>query len=246
MSIKLRYPDLTVPGPIDPVKRLQSYLYQVVDELNIALTTLDTQATEAKETATAAVTAAGNAGQKAPKAAFNDIKSLIIKSAEIVEAYYEVINKRLEGQYVAKSDFGEYTEATAAEIEANSTSITQLYENMQQIISDIDHVENTIIEVNAHIKTGLLGYDDTGAPVYGLEIGQRTELNGDEVFNKYSRFTADRLSFYDSNDNEVAYISDRKLYINDVEVTGSFQISGFLDTVMGDGSVVTKWVGGGA
>lgn len=244
--IKLRYPDITVPGPIDPIRRLQGYLCQVVDELNIALTTLDTQATEAKEAATAAVTAAGNAGQKAPKAAFNDIKALIIKSAEIVEAYYEVINKRLEGQYVAKSEFGEYTEATAAEIEANSTSITQLYENMQQIISDIEQVENTIIEVNAHIKTGLLDYDDTGAPVYGLEIGQRTEVNGDEVFNKYARFTADRLSFYDSNDNEVAYISDRKLYINDVEVTGSFQISGFLDTVMGDGSVVTKWVGGGA
>lgn len=247
MSIKLRYPDLTVPGPIDPVKRLHSYLYQVVDELNIALTSLEVQATEATQVASTAADAAGKAGQKPPKAAFNDIKSLIIKSADIVDAYYEVINKRLEGQYVAKSDFGEYTEETAAEIEANSTGITQLYENMQQIITDIENVEHTLIEVNAHIKTGLLGYDEeTGAPVYGLEIGQRTEIEGEEVFNKYARFTADKLSFYDNNDNEVAYISDRKLYIGNVEVTGSYKLGGFMDIVLADKSVVTKWVEGGA
>lgn len=246
MSIKLRYPDFTVPGPIDPIKRLHSYLYQVVDELNIAIDSIEGKAAEAQQKASDAVAAAGNAGQKSPKASFNDIKSLIIKSADIVEAYYEVINKRLEGLYLAKSDFGTYTEATAAEIEANSTGITQLYENMQAILTDIENVANTLIEVNAHIKSGLLYYDDTGAPVYGLEIGQRTEIDGEEVFNKYARFTSDKLSFYDSNDNEVAYISDQKLHITHAEVTGSFKISGFLDTVMGDGSVVTKWAEGGA
>lgn len=246
MSVSLRYPDFTIPGPIDPMIRLHNYLYQVVDELNITLTGLENQTTEAKQAASAAVISAGKAGQSSPKASFNAIKSLIIKSADIVEAYYDVINKRLEGLYVAKSDFGKYTEETAAEIEANSTGVAQLYEHMQQIITDIENVESSLIEVNAHIKTGLLYYDDTGTPVYGLEIGQRTEIDGEEAFNKYARFTSDKLSFYDSNDNEVAYISDQKLYITHVEVTGSYRISGFVDTVMEDRSVVTKWVEGGA
>ena len=109
---------------------------------------------------------------------------------------------------------------------------------------------------NAHIKSGLLYYageDGTeysseipnGAPVYGLEVGQRIVADGVETFNKYARFTANKLSFYDQNDNEVAYISDYKLYITYVEVIGSFKQGGFIDTTLGDKSVVTKWIGGG-
>jgi hypothetical protein len=44
----------------------------------------------------------------------------------------------------------------------------------------------------------------------------------------------------------VAYISDKKLYITNVEVTGSFSLGGFVDTVLPDRSVVTRWVEGGA
>jgi hypothetical protein len=112
-------------------------------------------------------------------------------------------------------------------------------------VSELEGVENAVIEVNAHIKSGLLYYGEDGAPVYGLEIGQRNEIDGQEVFNKFARFTADRLAFYDQNDNEVAYISDRKLYITHVEVKGSFLMGGFTDTVQTDGSVVTKWIGMG-
>jgi len=72
---------------------------------------------------------------------------------------------------------------------------------------------------------------------------QRNEIYGEEVFNKYARFSSEKLSFYDRNDNEVAYISDKKLYIMDVEVTGSLSIGGFIDTALADGGVVTKWVG---
>jgi hypothetical protein len=80
--------------------------------------------------------------------------------------------------------------------------------------------------------------------VYGVEIGQKNTIDGEEVFNKFARFTADRLSFYDQNDSEVAYISDYKLYIRNAEITSSLKIGGFVDTVMPSGDVVTKWVGG--
>ena len=86
--------------------------------------------------------------------------------------------------------------------------------------------------------------DETGIPVYGIEVGQRTEVNGEEVFDKYARFTANRLSFFDANGNEVAYISDYKLFISNVEVTGSYRIGHLVDTVQSDGSIVTKYTGG--
>jgi hypothetical protein len=114
---------------------------------------------------------------------------------------------------------------------------------------------NRLDEVNAHIKSGILYYAGeggtessveipNGTPVYGLEVGQRVVSNGVKTFNKYARFTANKLSFYDQNDNEVAYISDYKLYISSVEITGSFKQGGFVDKTLEDKSVVTKWIGG--
>lgn len=242
MSVKLRYPDMS-KGQADGYLQVRSYLRQLVDELNVALQQVESTASQAVVLAKSSG-ARGGSGQS-PQATFNSIKSLIIKSADIVESYYDVINKRLEGLYVAKSDFGTYSEETAQTIKANSTQIQRLYENIQQIVTDIENVEHTLIEVNAHIYSGLLYYDEQGVPVYGLEIGQRTEIDGEEVFNKYARFTSGKLSFYDNNGNEVAYISDKKLYITHVEITGSLRIGGLVDTVLADGSVVTKWVTGG-
>ena len=241
--IKLRYPDFSTPSQAEPLKRVQSYLYQIVDELNIALANVDGQGADARTQVISTASSDANS-EKEAQATFSSIKSLIIKSADIVEAYYEVINKKLEGLYVAKSDFGTYVEQTGAEISANSYAISQNYTNVQQILSEIE-TDIKEIDVRANIKSGLLGYDDSGVPVYGLEIGQRTEVDGEEVFNKYAQFTADKLAFFDQNGNEVAYISDRKLYITEVEVTGSYKISGFVDTILADKSVVTKWVEGG-
>lgn len=243
MSGNIRLPNIDGTTSAQQLSQIKGYLYQLVEQLNYTLTDMETGGTRVVMTGGTSNTAAEKKNEAA--ASFNSIKSLIIKSADIVNAYYDTISKRLEGMYVAESDFGTYTEQTAQDIEANSTSIESLYSNIQTIITDIENVEHTLIEVNAHIKSGLLYYDEEGVPVYGLEIGQKTEIDGEEVFNKYARFTSDRLSFYDQNDNEVAYISDKKLYITHIEVTGSYQMSGFVDNVLSDGSIVTKWIGYG-
>ena len=258
--IQLRYPQLTkpdfggkpggyqLPAPVDPIV---SYLHQLVSDLNIALSDLDAR-TGNSGREVRSVPSGGAGGQtdggKDSEATFNELKALIIKSADIVNAYYEIISTRLAGSYVAKSEFGTFSEETEQMLEATSTAVEQMFTHIQEIITDVEAVEHTLIETTAHIKSGLLYHDEGGVPVYGLEIGQRNEVDGEEVFNKYARFTADKLSFYDANDNEVAYVSDRRLYILHVHVTGSFTLGNFVDTVLADGSVVTRWVenGGGA
>ena len=246
MSSNLRYPNITGQSESAKLAQVQSYLHQLVDQLNYALKTIETEST----TAAAAAATAGTKAEPTPqdaKATFNSIKSLIIKSADIVNAYYDEINARLSGVYVAESDFGVYAEETDLKFQATSEAIEQQYINIQQILSDIDGLENALIKVNANISTGLLYYDENGVPVYGMEIGQRTEIDGVEVFNKYARFTSDRLSFFDQNGTEVAYISDKKLYITHIQVTGSYTIGALVDTALADGSVVTRYVvNGGA
>ena len=246
MSINLRLPNITETSPEGQLRQMHSFLYQTIEQLNWALNTLESGGSGAvvMKGKNTVGNSSGGEDKKDSSINFNELKAMIIKSADIVEAYYDEISERLDGKYVAISDFGKYTEDTSHLIVKNSDYINQIFGNIREITTNIDNVEHTLIDVNAHIKTGLLYEDDQGVPIYGLEIGQKTEIDGEEVFNKYARFTADELSFYDSNGMKVAYISDRKLYIANIEITGSFSQGGFVDSVQSDLSVVTRWVGG--
>lgn len=237
--INIRLPNITSNTEQGQLLQVKSYLHQLVQELNWALTSIEsgsgTESTK-KSTSVNAVT------KEELTTSFNELKSMIIKSSNTVMAYSEAAEERYKSLYVAQSDFGTYTEEAQQTIEKNSKAIESFYKNMQEILTDLETLEHSLIEVSANIKSGVLYYDDNGVPVYGVEIGQRTKLDGVEVFDKFARLTSERLSFYDQNDNEVAYISDRKLYITHVEISGSFRMGGFIDTVLSDGSIVTKWV----
>lgn len=226
--------NLRLPATLNMTNaQMASYLYQMVQDLNMALLQVENQASEVRITADNAAQEAG----KTPEQKFADLKALIIKSADIVNEYYETMQTRLSGDYVAQSTFGTFSEKTTADLEASSKAIEQNYQNLQTI-------ESYMIGVNAYINTGLLYYTDQAVPVYGVEVGQRTETDGKEVFNKYARFTSDKLSFFDANGNEVAYFADYKLYETNVQITGTFQVGDLVDSAMSDGSVVTTYIGG--
>lgn len=239
--INIRLPNITANSEREQLLQVKSYLHQLVQELNWALSTIESGNSPKVEVAgtNGAVT------KQELATSFNSLKALIIKSSDTVMAYSEAAEERYKSLYVAQSDFGTYTEQASQEIQKNSTAIESFYENMQQILTDIETLEHSLIEVSVNIKSGLLYYDDSGIPVYGVEVGQRTEIDGVEVFDKFARFISDRLSFYDQNGNEVAYISDRKLHITHVEIEGTFRMGGFVDMVQPDRSIVTKWVEGG-
>ena len=240
--INLRLPNITANTEHGQLLQVKSYLHQLVQELNWALTSIES----GNNVKVTKKTEGSNAVTKEELATtFNELKSLIIKSSSTAMAYSEAAEERYNSLYVAKSDFGTYTEEASQTIAKNSKSIESFYEDMQEIITDLETLEHSLIDVNANIKSGLLYYDDSGVPVYGVEVGQRTNIDGVEVFDKFARFTSDRLSFYDQNDNEVAYISDRKLYITHVEIKGTLRTGNFMDIVLSDGSIVTKWVGTG-
>ena len=238
MSMDIRLPNITATTEAGKLQQVQSYLFQLVEQLNFALKSVESAAGSnvIQETATST----GVSREQEAQASFNSIKALIIKSADIVNAYYDVISEKLSGEYVAESEFGTYREVTEQTITKTSTMVEQNFRSVQQIITDLEGLQHKLIEVDAYINSGHLYDDEDGVPIYGLEIGQRTEIDGVEVFNKYARFTAEKLSFFDHNGHEVAYVSDKKLYITHIEVTGSFAIGKLVHTVLADGSVVTR------
>ena len=239
--MNIRLPNINAATEKDQLIQVKSYLHQLAQELNWALSSLESSST-AKDTGKKA--SSGAVTKEEMTTSFNELRSLIIKSAETVSAYYEEAEKKYSSLYVAQSDFGTYKEEAEQLIKENATSIEQFFTDLQEIITQ-NALEHSKIDVSSNIRSGLLDTDDNGVPVFGVEVGQRTAIDGVEVFDKFARFTSDRLSFFDQNDNEVAYISDRKLYINHVEVNGTFHMGGFMDTELSDGSIVTKWVGTG-
>lgn len=274
MSIDLRMPSINGTDR-EQLIQIRSYLYQLIPQLQWALdnvsgtaATSDAAVQAAQHKVVESTPAISNASAEAT---FAKLKPLIIKSSDIVQAYYEKINNMLEGIYVAESDFGVYVEQTALQLEQTSQYVNQKYSDVQTIISDEIGVVNSIVDstasditklndalkqaetamdalktfvmnTEAHIKTGLLDEVD-GVPVFGVEVGQTHSYNGELRYTRYARFTSDRLSFFDQNDSEVAYVSNEKLYITNAEITGNLKLGGFImDTSKG---LAIKWAGRG-
>ena len=241
MSIDIRLPNINSATEQGQLSQMRSYLYQLVEQLNWALNTVQDGAVQTVVQPMTAPTASGAAAaEQEAQDTFNSIKSLIIKSADIVNAYYETMRLRMDGEYVAESDFGVYRRTTAAELSATTDSVNQLYTDLQSVEETAEGAYDSVRAVTANIKTGLLYTNESGVPVYGLEVGQRNVENGVESFRKYARFTANRLSFYDQNDTEVAYISDYKLFITQAQITGSITLGRYVAD-MSDG-LAFKWV----
>ena len=234
-NIDIRLPNITAATPDGQMKQMQSYMHQLVQQLNWALNTID----EAVAGNTSSVVMSKQSEDISPEEAantFNSIKSLIIKSADIVKSYEETMRKDFNGEYVAISDFGTYTEQTSATIEENSKGVTELYNRVETIGNDVE-------STNAYIKRGYLGDykngDLMGESAYGYGVGETDESG---IFNQYAWFTSKRLSFFDNGGNEVAYISANRLYINDAIFQGTVHFGGYkMDT--SDGLAFT-WIGG--
>ena len=148
-----------------------------------------------------------------PQAVNAGLKALILKSAQVTQVLEQRVAQRLEGKYVAQSQFGTFRQETSQQLTANSRGLTQQFENVQQLTSAVTELDSGLRAVSATIRTGELADG-----VYGVEIGQQEGENGIIRFRRYARLTADRLSFYDSNQVEVAYISDRKLHVTAAQV----------------------------
>lgn len=300
MPIELRLPNINGMTEKEQLAQIRSYLYQFIPQLQWALNNVTTSPSSAV-TPTQSTVVAGGTSPVAPETTFNAIKSLIIKSADIVDAYYDEINKKLEGLYVAESIFGAYGKKTSQVIQETSEGITQTFENMEAIATNIDGVlgkmdgvEGSISAVNenidgvrgdiesvrgdidgaildidavrsdingakdgidnlredletwqketkAYITTGQVDTADDGTPIYGVEIGQADTENG-QTFERFARFTADRLEFYHKSEYPIAYISGYKLYITNAEILGELKLGNYVfDTSNG---LVLKWVEG--
>ena len=239
------------PKDIDPV--LYNYLYQLAEYLSLQ--------TWAKEEApqTEKAVARKSKEESALGNQYDAIKSLIVKTADTIRVKESIngllksvenLNTVLGRDYVAISDFGTYLEQLNAQISIDPEAIEQYYRFVSELKANVDAITadflNYKVETEGYIRTGIVDYNN-GVPVFGVAVGQNlttVEVDGESVVeqkNFRATYTANKLSFW-QDAVEVAYVSNNKLYINNITALGKVTVGKWdIDPSAG---LAFKWIGG--
>ena len=241
----IRYPNIIGKTDAQKLDQMRSYLHQLADELNYQLDKTGNIGSGYPSSAVDESAIAKPVKKDDAISNFNDIKALIIKSADIVNAYYAEITKLIDEKnlYVAESDFGTFKAETENTLYADGTGLTQQVSDIQTIFDTDGNILDARI-CHGQIYSGLFEFE--GEMLVGLRIGQRnTDTGGNTTFNQFAQFTAKELSFFDGNGNKAAYISDRRLYIPEAIIETQLTMGHFVYIKHSNGSIITKYVKGG-
>lgn len=224
-----------------------AYLFQMAQQLNLALGQLESGGTGA---ASGGGTSTHQGTARKEGTGYQELKSLIVKTARLVKRQMEQLSARLEGEYVAVSDFGTYVERLSAYLEANPEALTQYYSFFADLQASTETVsaafEQYRVETEGYIRTGIVCYDGA-VPQYGVAVGQNLtcrEVDGETVVEQNdfrATFTASKLSFW-QDASEVAYVSNNRLYITNITVLEGMSIGEW--EISSENGLVIRWMGG--
>ena len=221
--------------------RQYSYLFQMAQQLNVALGQLESGGTAAPS--------GGTAAPAAREQQYQTLKSMIVKTADTVQRRMDQLLAKLTGEYVAASEFGTYVERLNAYLEANPEALTQYYSFFADLQASTETVsaafEQYRVETEGYIRTGIVCYDGA-VPQYGV-VGQNLtcrEVDGETVVEQNdfrATFTASKLSFW-QDASEVAYVSNNRLYITNITVLEGMSIGEW--EISSENGLVIRWMGG--
>ena len=235
MSFNIELPQFSGTGTAK-LEYLYRYLFRAVEQINWALNTIENGSSGSTSVQIRDINGNDITQTEKGKATFEEIKSLIISSAEIVDAYYESISKRLKGTYVAESDFGKYKQLAESELFASADSVNAKFETLEGIGDWWKQSKGCIIAGTLPSESG---------EEFGVQIGQTTiEGEGEtqtETFEAYLVLTPSKIIFKDSNGTDVAYISQNTLRITNAEILQTLKLGPYvLETHLG---LAFRWIG---
>ena len=207
----------------DQLRQLYNHLFRMSDQLNQALMniSIEQMSPETKVVVQAGVQAeAQNTQDK------ETLKSLIIKTAEIVRSEMDEIRTTLQSRYEAISEqFGTYQQTIDTQIAATAAGILQDYHIEERIQGVETDTQEFINGINAYIYSGILDANNT----VGIAIGYNV-TNEDGTLNqanKMATFTAEKLSFW-LNDVEAAWFSNSVFHIKRGEVEEEMRMGRYI------------------
>lgn len=250
MGMKIETPPVFT-GADAGLQQVYAYLYRLSEHLNLALSALSEE--RGAETALSVPTAP----QEAQVQSANALRGLVVNTAAIIRKEMDALETALHGEYEAISEeWGSFAESIDTKITETAREVVREYDydsRLDALQAQATGFGAYQVRTEGFIRQGFVEYDDRGVPILGVAIGQN--LSGNvvtvdgvdyEQFDKGQScafYTAEKVSFR-INGQEVAYVSNRKLYIREAEITtGTVTLGGQWQLTTGKGFAV-KWVGG--
>jgi hypothetical protein len=241
MQVDLRQP-LIQGSDKEQLAQIKSYLFQLREQLQWAFEHVESAEGGQNNTTVVNQIVSTPTGTQDPQETFASIKNLIIKSADIIDAYSEKFNERFVSQSKYQSEFGTFKTEAEASILVNAGNITVEQKRIDTLSDVYQNEENVavIAKSSGFIKTGFLGDSK-----YGVEIGQRIETESGKQLRGSARFVTTGVEFDDENGTKSAWLTRNRLHANEVEAVKKQIMGGFVDEVDENGDVTTRWVGKG-
>ena len=238
--------------PPSSAQDLHSYLYQLSEKLNMALMQTEQMIdSTSKKQAEASGTKVSKEQSQRVTQTYQELKALIIKTADTVNSTMQTKIEELSGVYVAQGDFGDYKLTVEQMISSSASELRKDFELIEKTVGDLGEYQNAL---SGTIRQGVIEYNGAMRP--GIAIGQgltshKEIRDGVEVEvidkNQYMAFyMADRLSFW-ANGVELASFSGSVLTVNSIAVEDriTFNDQWEISRVSGKGFTI-KWIGGGS
>ena len=255
MAVKVETPPALTGEAEQQLRQVYSYLFRLSENLNVALNNLSGEGyASAVGIAGGAVNdGSGSNSDNGYSSEYAELRSLIINTAQIVRNEMDILETELESNYEAISaEWGAYQENVKSTITATANEVIQELEYDSRIESLEASFSEYKIHAEGYIKSGFVEYDENNVPIIGIAIGQgltTTTVTVDGVeyeeidpSQSCAFYTAEKVSFR-VNGQEVAYVSNSKLYIRDVEIAGSIVLSSKWMITTTSGFKI-KWIGG--
>ena len=161
------------------IAALRDYLVRLSQSLDSAESAAQTSSITAISGA-ASPMAVGNRDS----AAVNELRALITKTATTVKHQVEILSQSLHEDYMAKSDFGEFTEQIDMLFTATARQVIESYDyeaRIEALAAAGAETERHITALRGEICRGIIEDPGTGEIALGIAIAENLSFTGETV-----------------------------------------------------------------
>lgn len=234
-------PPILQGTPEDQIRALRDYLFRMANSLEPVITgqavTTGTTVTRKRADGTV-VTETGTAAKAdtdAVRKSAAELRALIIKHANELQAEMDTKEEEYNGKFLLQSQFGTWEQNLDLRIQTNAAGVLEQYGLEETTVSEM---QDYFTRINGEIRRGYVADpDNPGQNVFGIAISSNLQfsgtsqdkdgytyyqLNSGQTFGLYTssgwQFWVDghKRGYYDSN--------DQKLHVKDIVADDSLQI----------------------
>lgn len=172
-------------SPEQQIAALRDWMFQRVKELDVISSVETDDVVVTKDGSGRTIITKGESSTVQKMA--SDLKSLILKTANEVEAYADRKMETFSSEYLARSEFGVFQQTVQATMETTAQGVEENYDLIQAVTDDVHTLSEHYEEISGQVVRGIV-QDPEYEPgselhpteyVIGIAIAQNIQVSGE-------------------------------------------------------------------